>query len=163
MISVLYLGIEGIIVAQGARTGPQCKVLQTAQAPHSKLLDDIAGVIATLPRVVVVLNGWSIVDIGYRNVLSMLPTALASKTVGATIPGNRMHRRVSEHRTRADILRADIRRRDPASVTILDASKAAIPFEFASRALLVSRAPATVDPELAAKVTRLLTSDLDTP
>lgn len=157
MTSILYLGVEGIVLARGSRTGSQSKTLKPAQPPHSELLNLITDVIATLPSVVVVLNGWAIVDLGYRNVLGMLPKALASRTVGATMPGNRLHRHVYYHRTRADILRADVRRRDPAGMTIVDASRAAIPFEYVSRAVFVGCAPKKISPELTANVIRLLT------
>nr|WP_254224141.1 hypothetical protein [Burkholderia multivorans] len=60
-------------------------------------------------------------------------------TIGATMPGNRSHRR-STTASRIEILRADIRRRCPARLAIVDASPYAVPYEYLTQSVHVARA-----------------------
>jgi len=84
---------------------------------------------------------------------------LACKTIGATLPGNRTHRRPIELQSRADILRSDIARRNPQRVAIVDAFSSAIPFEYLSRSLNVSASFSGDIDSFCSKLLRLLISD----
>jgi hypothetical protein len=136
MDSVLYLGVEGVLFDRGAIALPAHEVV--AACDH-RLLEAITEAVIGNPALAVVLNGWWVADVGYRSVLQLLPPQLANKTVGATMPGNRMHRRPSPATARADLLREDVRRRNPTYLTIVDASRAAIPVEYLWRSILVTR------------------------
>ncbi|WP_075583523.1 MULTISPECIES: HAD domain-containing protein [Caballeronia] len=138
MSSVLYLGVEGVVFPR--RTRPQvARDSSASRRPptNSELLDELSAIAEAASNLQVVLNGSYVVDIGYRRILSLLPHGLASRTVGATTSGNRLHRK-NDLRKRADVLRADVGRRNPHTLTIVDASRSAIPIEYLCRSVLVA-------------------------
>ncbi|MEA3102735.1 HAD domain-containing protein [Caballeronia mineralivorans] len=136
MASVIYLGVEGVLFA---RRCPAHIPRYHLEAPHADplpLLERISGIADEHQNLSIVINSWWVVDYGYRSVLNLLPDAIARRTIGATIQGNRVHRRVVRL-PRVDILRADIKRRHPSSLVIVDASSSAIPFEYLSESVLI--------------------------
>ncbi|MDQ0627147.1 hypothetical protein [Paraburkholderia graminis] len=157
MNSVLYLGVTGIVFAQIRRSKSRAPMI--AVAADSELITGIAAAV-TAASVVVVLNDWAVVDVGYRQILTLLPATLASRTIGATIPGNRLHRNPQDRRSRVDILRADIRRREPERLTIVDASSGAVPFEYRSRSIIIERGRQTSATQVVGDITRLLRTDI---
>jgi hypothetical protein len=111
------------------------------------------------PDILIVLNSWWVADYGYRRVFQLLPDEIACKTIGSTMPGNRKHRRPADPRTRADILRLDITRRNPPRVTIVDAFRSAIPFEYMLRAVTVKPNPSANVDRFRTELDNLLISD----
>ncbi|MGT2469321.1 HAD domain-containing protein [Paraburkholderia terrae] len=160
MSSILYLGVEGVLFPRPSHRIPRYRLENPLQASMPGLLPSIAQIVATLPDISIVLNSWWVVDFGYRHLVQLLPEELASRTIGATTPGNRMHRRGFERQTRVDLLRADIRRRSPDHLTIVDASSGAIPFEYASRAVLVPELRPSLIENVSNEILRLLTSEI---
>ncbi|MFM0499047.1 HAD domain-containing protein [Paraburkholderia caffeinilytica] len=137
MTSILYLGVEGVLFPRRSQRIPHYQLENPGAAYEFGLSRNIAQIVMTRPELAIVLNSWWVADFGYRRLVQMLPDEIASRTIGATTPGNRMHRREPGQQTRLDFLRADIHRRCPESLTIVDASRTAIPFEYASRTVLV--------------------------
>ncbi|SFT95571.1 HAD domain-containing protein [Paraburkholderia aspalathi] len=138
MVQVMYLGVEGVLFENRPTNvrfqRPQLGTLHLKPLP---LLTTISRLIAGQPDLSVVLNSRLIADYGYRSIINMLPEPIARNTIGATIPGNRVHRRDATT-SRADLLRADIRRRCPNHLVIVDASSYAIPYEYLPMAVHVN-------------------------
>jgi hypothetical protein len=106
----------------------------------------------------IVLNSWLVVDYGFRRLLRMLPVGIAQKTIGATVSGNRLHSRSTPYRARAELLREDVARRKPAQITIVDASRSAIPTELLHRSICVSEPDIQCPAEFAAILRSLIDS-----
>jgi hypothetical protein len=134
MNPLLYLGVEGVLFARRESAASPRHGSQHPPQPGILMLPIVAAVLEH-PDISIVLNSWWVADYGYRRVFQLLPDEIACKTIGATMPGNRKHRRPAEPRTRADMLRLDIARRNPPRVTIVDAFRSAIPFEYMPRAV----------------------------
>jgi hypothetical protein len=137
MTSILYLGVEGVLFPRSSQAVPRYQRENIEAHIELGLLRNIAEIVSHTAELSIVLNSWWVSVYGYRRLVAMLPEEMSSRTIGATTPGNRLHRKPSGQQTRLDILRADIRRRSPDNVTIVDASRSAIPFEYTSRAVLV--------------------------
>ena len=157
MAQVMYLGIEGVLFAhRPADIRPRCCQHQPPRVTPLPLLPAISRLLAGLPNVCVVINSRWVCDVGYRNLLSLLPDEIARTTIGATMPGNRSHRR-STTASRIDILRADIRRRCPARLAIVDASPYAVPYEYLAQAVHVTKAMGTREiAEIVDRIVQLL-------
>jgi hypothetical protein len=69
-----------------------------------------------------------------------MPLELAQKTIGATMRGNRAHRRSYSTQRKVDLLRSDIARRNPQRLTIIDGDPMTIPFEYIERSITVGMA-----------------------
>jgi hypothetical protein len=136
MTSVLYLGVEGILFSNHPST-PLLRHQFDKRPPQGLLVPVIITALREHPDVSIVLNSWWVADYGYRTTFCLLPGEIARKTIGATMPGNRKHRHAADVRTHLDILRSDITRRNPPRVTIVDAVRSAIPFEYMRRAVAV--------------------------
>lgn len=161
MNSLLYLGLEGVLFANRRRP-PLSHGDAERAAKQSVLVLPIINAVQTIFDVSIVLNSWWVADYGYRSIFQLLPDELACKTIGATMPGNRTHRRPIELQARADILRSDIARRNPHRVAIVDAFSSAIPFEYLSRSLNVSASFSGNIDSFSSKFFRLLVSDQPT-
>ncbi|MBO2985837.1 hypothetical protein J6349_18935 [Burkholderia pseudomallei] len=161
MAQVMYLGIEGVLFAhRPADFRPPRRQHQPPRVAPLPLLPAISRLLAGLPNVSVVINSRWVCDVGYRNLLSLLPDEIACTTVGATMPGNRSHRR-STTASRIDILRADIRRRCPARLAIVDASRYAVPYEYLAQAVHVTKAMGTREiAEIVDRIVQLLDADV---
>ena len=158
MTSLLYLGVEGILFSNHPSTPPLRHQFDKLPA-QGLLVPVIITALREHPDVSIVLNSWWVADYGYRTTFSLLPDEIACKTIGATMPGNRKHRYAADVRTRVDILRSDIARRNPPRVTIVDAIRSAIPFEYGPRAVAVtSRLFTNIDGFLS-ELRRLLNTD----
>ncbi|MEM5448879.1 hypothetical protein [Paraburkholderia guartelaensis] len=132
---LLYLGLDGVVLARRSLTRIPLYQLENPHIEQLPLLEPLT-LIAEHYDFHVVLNDWLVADLGYRTVLSLLPAPIVRKTIGATMRGNRAHRRhVSV--TRKDLLRADIGRRNPLRFLIVDARASAIPFEHKHQAMLI--------------------------
>lgn len=134
MKPVLYLGLERLLMPWHA-SGPAQSDNRECASALADLSRAIVEVVLKHPDLSIVLNSWWVAAYGYRRLLYALPDEIARRTVGSTTPGNRMHRVRGQPLTRAEMLRSDIARRSPDRLTILDAYKSAIPFEYLQRAL----------------------------
>jgi len=134
MNSVLYLGLEGLLIPWHA-SGPALSDKRECTSAVTDLSSTIVDALLKHPDISIVLNSWWVAAYGYRRLLYALPAEIARRTVGSTTRGNRMHRGRGQPPTRADMLRSDIARRNPEHLTILDAYRSAIPFEYLPRAL----------------------------
>ncbi|WP_245253874.1 hypothetical protein [Paraburkholderia sp. LEh10] len=160
MSSILYLGIEGVLFRDYVH---HHSLQQAPRAPLCveplPLLEPLVTIVARHDELQIVLNSWLVVDYGFRKIVHMLPGRLAMKTVGATMPGNRIHRRAIAYPTRAEMLRVDVKKRAPSQLTIVDASRSAIPPEHNDRAIWVERPDVSFMPRFSASLSRLLETD----
>ncbi|SAK74400.1 hypothetical protein AWB75_04141 [Caballeronia catudaia] len=137
MDPILYLGVEGVLFRARvcrhplAQRGNEMPCLNPLP-----LLGLISSLLETQRDLRVVLNSWWIVDYGFRRLVDSLPSSISQRTIGATIPGNRLHRKIA-YQERVDLLRADVKKRQPVELTIVDASRSAIPTEYLSRSVWV--------------------------
>lgn len=107
----------------------------------------------------IVLNSWWVVDYGYCTLLHLLPVEIAQKTIGATMRGNRTHRRSYSTQSKVDLLRSDIARRNPRRVTIVDADPMTIPFEYLERSITVGSSSSNNPARFQSALQQLLDSD----
>jgi len=73
--------------------------------------------------------------------LDLLPYSLRHRVIGATVPGNRMlcRRRHIEPNGRCTCLAADVQRRDPAVLTVLDSDALYVPVPLRDDTVIVPR------------------------
>jgi hypothetical protein len=136
MNSILYLGAERILFPRLLRTWPS-RHPTTKSPPQSILFPCLVETVLDRADLAIVLNSWWVVDYGYCTLRRMLPLELAQRTIGATMRGNRAHRRSYSTQSKVDLLRSDIARRNPKRVTIIDADSMTIPFEYLERSITV--------------------------
>lgn len=158
MNSVLYLGLEGLLIPWHA-SGPALSDKRECTSAVTDLSSTIVDAVLKHPDISIVLNSWWVAAYGYRRLLYALPDEIARRTVGSTTRGNRMHRGRGQPPTRADMLRSDIARRNPERLTILDAYRSAIPFEYLPRALTLSTGSSLNVKTFCSQLDELLTTD----
>lgn len=158
MNSVLYLGLEGLLIPWHA-SGPAWSDKRERTSAVTDLSSTIVDAVLKHPDISIVLNSWWVAAYGYRRLLYALPDEIARRTVGSTSRGNRMHRSHGQPLTRADMLRSDIARRNPEHLAIVDAYRSAIPFEYLPRALtLPTRSSLTME-SFCSRLDELLIAD----
>jgi hypothetical protein len=150
MSSTMYLGLEGVLFARRRAARILPRELQRPHAPPLPLplLFHLSRIADDQPELTIVINSWLVPDFGYRGLMNLLPAQIASKVVGATMQGNRTHRRTPTL-PRVDLLRADISRRSPSHVVIVDSCSSAIPFEYLAQAVLVADTSEVAAPQYA--------------
>lgn len=158
-ISILYLGVEGVLLRTRARshTG-ECTARTLPRPEPLSLLEPVSTIVAHETKLKIVLNSWLVVDYGFRRLLRLLPAGIAQKAIGATISGNRLHSRPVEYRARAELLREDVARRKPTQIIIVDASRSAIPTELLHRSICVSESDIKCPAEFVATLRRFVDS-----
>lgn len=115
-MATLYLNPEGILHPPhaAAKRGDASESFAGNIALFEELL-------LSSPRTAIVLHSWYILEAGYREALSCLPNATRASVIGATLPGNRLHRYHHPVVTaRREWLRADLHRRRPPHPVLLD-------------------------------------------
>lgn len=138
-IRILYLGVEGVLFRTHTNIrATQARAHLLPSPEPLPLLEPVSAVVEHAAKLKIVLNSWLVVDYGFRRLLRLLPDGIAQKTIGATIAGNRLHSRPIAYRARADFLREDVEKRKPTQLTIVDASRSAIPTELLHRSIWVS-------------------------
>lgn len=156
---ILYLGVENVLF----RTRTHIHAIQS----HARglpppeplpLLEPVSTIVAHETNLKIVLNSWLVADYGFRRLLRMLPACIAQKAIGATIAGNRLHSRSMPYRARAELLREDVERRKPSHITIVDASRSAIPTELLHRSICVNESDIQCPAEFAATLRRFVDS-----
>lgn len=156
MVQIMYLGVEGVLFEKRApNVRFQRRHLEASHIRPLPLLSTISRLIASQPGLSVVLNSRLIADYGYRSIINLLPESIARNTIGATMPGNRVHR-CDTTASRADLLRADIKRRCPNHLVIVDASSYAIPYEYLALAVHVNTTHPRATAALADRILNLL-------
>ena len=157
MDTILYLGVEGVLFRVPAHShSGQCRARVLPSPEPLPLLEPLSTIVAHQAKLQIVLNSWLVVDYGFRRLLRMLPACIAQKTISATIGGNRLHRHPIAYRARAELLRADVERRKPTQLTIVDASRSAIPTELLHRSIWVNESDIRCPAEFSAILGRLI-------
>ncbi len=157
---ILYLGVEGVLFrahTHSHHTVP-CRARTVPSPEPLPLLEPVSAIVEHATTLRIVLNSWLVVDYGFRRLLRLLPVCIAQKAIGATISGNRLHSRPIEYRARAELLREDVARRKPTQITIVDASRSAIPTELLHRSICVSESDLRCPAEFAATLRRFVES-----
>jgi len=158
-VPILYLGIEGILFRPNTRIhSVPCHAHIIALPEPLPLLEPVSAIIERATKLNVVLNSWLVADYGFRQLVRLLPDGIAQKTIGATIAGNRLHNRPTAYRARVELLRADIERRQPTHLTIVDASRSAIPTELLHRSIWVRESDSRCPSDFAAILGRFIDS-----
>lgn len=162
MVQILYLGVEGVLFEcrYASARHPRWQH-QTPPTTPLPLLDAISRLVTGRRELAIVLNSRMVSDYGYRTIVNLLPHSIAALTIGATSPGNRLHRH-DAILSRVELLRADIRRRCPAHLVIVDASSFAIPYEYLDVAVHVAPLQARAAAVVADHILHLLTPETRT-
>jgi hypothetical protein len=159
MDAILYLGVEGVLFRVPAHShSDQCRARVLPLPEPLPLLEPLSTIVAHQTKLRIVLNSWLVVDYGFRRLLRMLPGCIAQKTIGATIGGNRLHSHPIAYCARAELLREDVERRKPTQLTIVDASRSAIPTELLHRSIWVSESDIQCPAEFSAILNRFVNS-----
>jgi hypothetical protein len=136
---VLYLAVEDVLVPRSAAPSkPSTDAYQFRDSPHATQLTDL---LTDQEHVGVVVNSVWVAYFGFRYVLDLLPYSLRHRVIGATVPGNRMlcHRRLTEINSRCACLAADVRRREPALLTVLESDARHVPVPLRDDTVIVPR------------------------
>jgi len=158
----MYLGLEGVVFAKRDSVRQSRSALAAQCVEPLPLLQTLAAIVSKQADLAIVLNSWLVADYGYRTILNHLPKEIARMTVGATMQGNRAHRR-RVTLPRVEILRSDISRRMPASMVILESVPSAIPYEYLEQAVIVDGTSEEAQAIVAEKIVRLLSANTDEP
>jgi hypothetical protein len=158
MNSILYLGAERLLFPRLLRSSPPSQPARE-HSSQSILFACLVENVLDRPDLAIVLNSWLIADYGYCTLRRLLPLELAQKTIGATMRGNRAHRKSYSAQSKIDLLRSDIARRNPQRVTIVDGERMSIPFEYLDRSIAVGSTSLSNLDKLSVALRRLLDSD----
>lgn len=158
-IPILYLGVEGVLFRTRTHSHTIQSRAHVLPSPDPlPLLEPVSTIVARETNLGIVLNSWLVADYGFRRLLRMLPACIAQKAIGATISGNRLHSRSMPYRARAELLREDVERRKPAQITIVDASRSAIPTELLDRSICVKESDLRCPAEFSEMLSRFIDS-----
>ncbi|MFM0515007.1 HAD domain-containing protein [Paraburkholderia sp. RL17-373-BIF-A] len=158
MNSILYLGAERLLFPRLLRSSPPRQPARESSS-QSILFACLIETVLDRPDLAIVLNSWLVVDYGYCTLRRLLPLELAQKTIGATMRGNRAHRRSYTTQSKIDLLRSDIARRNPQRVTIIDGERMSIPFEYLGRSIAVGSTSTSSLDRFQSRLQQLLDSD----
>lgn len=136
MNSILYLGAERLLFPRLLRASLPSQPARE-RSSQSILFACLVETVLDRPDLAIVLNSWLVADYGYCTLRRLMPLELAQMTIGATMRGNRAHRRSYSTQRKVDLLRSDIARRNPQRVTIIDGDAMTIPFEYMERSITV--------------------------
>lgn len=153
----MYLGLEGVVFARHSsiRRSHAEQYFETLPLLHA-----LARIASKQTDFAIVLNSWLVVDFGYRSILNQLPEELARRTIGATMQGNRTHRR-DITLPRVEILRGDILRRRLIRFAIVESVLSAIPYEHLEQSIVVDGTSDDEQAEVAEKISQLLSANMD--
>ncbi|WP_424065326.1 HAD domain-containing protein [Paraburkholderia sp.] len=135
---IFYLAVEGVLVPRGAVFHKLLPgdVHRFRESPHASQL---SALVVDQEHVGVVVNSAWVSSLGFRCVLDFLPYPLRHRVIGATVPGNRMLRCRWQTNTfgRCGWLAADVERREPAQLTVLESDARQVPVPLRDRAVIV--------------------------
>jgi hypothetical protein len=138
--SILYVTVEGVLVPSATYL---CQLSDSEScslkaSEHVKQLEDL---VAHYEQFGIVLNSSLIVQLGFRAIWQLFPSALRGRIVGATVPGNRLVRRGSFGRQtgRRTLLSADVERRQPEQLAVLEQDARCVPVPLRDRTVIVPK------------------------
>ncbi|SAL43345.1 hypothetical protein AWB64_04599 [Caballeronia sordidicola] len=131
--SVLYLAIEGLLVPLSSSMSSARDGTLKATGIHIQRLEYMLDEADTK----VVVNSALVQTVGYRATLGLLSDGIRHRTIGATIPGNRLlGNRTGKRVDRHGWLEDDMERRQADHIAILDHDFRYIPTQFRHVALI---------------------------
>lgn len=138
--SILYLTVEGVLVpsATDSRRISDGECCSLKGGEHVERLEDL---LAQNEHFGVVLNSSLILQLGFRAILQLFPSALRGRIVGATVPGNRVIRRCRFVRQcgRRTLLSADVERRQPEQLAVIEQDARCVPVPLRDRTVIVPK------------------------
>ncbi|WP_321854677.1 HAD domain-containing protein [Paraburkholderia tropica] len=158
----MYLGLEGVIFAKCDSIRHSRIELANQRLEPLPLLQTLAAIVSDQAELAIVLNSWLIADYSYRSILDYLPKEISLRTIGATMQGNRAHRR-RVTLPRVEILRGDISRRQPTHFVIVESAPSAIPYEHLEQSVIVEGLTAEAQAKAAESIARLLSVNAGEP
>jgi hypothetical protein len=135
---LLYLTVEGVVVPSNM---PRSRLSSAGSRcwRESRHLNDLADMVGPMEELDIVLNSDWLPELGMRTVMNILPRSLHSRIVGTTVPGNRIIRRcrLSAEPGRRARLDADVCRRQPLEITVLECDARCVPIPLRDDAVVV--------------------------
>lgn len=138
--SILYMAVEGVLVPSATHScrisdGESCSL---KDGEHVERLEDL---LAHNEHFGIVLNSSLIIQLGFRAILQLFPSALRGRIVGATIPGNRLIRqcRFGRQTGRLTLLSGDVERRQPEQLAVLEQDARCVPVPLRDRTVIVPK------------------------
>lgn len=136
--SILYVTVEGVLVPSAAslRRISDRESCSLKAGEHVGRLEEL---LAHNEQLGIVLNSSLIVQFGFRAIWQLFPSALRGRIVGATVPGNRLVRRCRFGRQtgRCTLLSADVERRQPEQLAVLEQDARCVPVPLRDRTVIV--------------------------
>ncbi|MFM0412088.1 HAD domain-containing protein [Paraburkholderia dipogonis] len=105
-------------------------------SPHVARL---SAMLTAEPHIDIVLTSSWVGIAGFRFVLGILPDSIRRLVVGATVPGNKVLRRQLKGSSgKSEWLAADVRRREPQIMTVLESDARHVPTPLRDEAVIVT-------------------------
>lgn len=136
--SILYVTVEGVLVPSAASVrrlvDGESSSLEAGE--HVERLEDL---LAHNEDFGIVLNSSLIIQLGFRAIWQLFPSALRGRIIGATVPGNRLVRRCRFGRQsgRRTLLSSDVERRQPEQLAVLEQDPRFVPVPLRDRTVIV--------------------------
>lgn len=136
---LLYLTVEGVVVPPTVSTG-QLSGADSFRWREKKHLAELADIVGPMEWLGIVLHSDRLLEWGIRPVMGILPQTVRGRIVGGTIHGNRLIHRGKLPATpgRRARLDADVRRRQPDGLTVLECDARYVPVPLRDDAVIVS-------------------------
>jgi hypothetical protein len=137
---ILYLAVEGVLIPREIAASYSLAA-SYCDSDDSKHFARLVEILAHNEQVGVVLNSTLVAKLGFHSLIQLFPRQLRYRVVGATVPGNRAigRFRFALPSGRGSWLTADVERRKPEELTILEQNPYCVPVPFRDRAVIVSR------------------------
>lgn len=136
---ILYLPIEGVLVPESdmPRRADQVDAMCLCERSHvHRLANSLAN-----GQHFVIINSVAVARFGFRRVFDVLPYSLQQRVVGATVPGNRLHR--LQHKalqaSRSCWLERDVQRRKPLHIIVIESDARYVPVALRGHAVMLPR------------------------
>ncbi|MDR5879421.1 hypothetical protein [Caballeronia sp. LZ032] len=135
---MLYLTVEGVVVPRTV-TRTQLTGAEPCRWSECRHLAYLADMVEPLEQLGIVLNSAWLPALGMQTVAGILPQRLRNLVVGATARGNRVIRRgkLPAAAGRREHLDADVRRRQPRQLTVLECDACSVPIPLRNDAVIV--------------------------
>ncbi|WP_408115703.1 HAD domain-containing protein [Caballeronia grimmiae] len=146
---MLFLTVEGVVVPR-TLTRTRIAAADACRWSEYRHMTYLADMVEPIERLGVVLNSAWVPLLGMRTVTSILPHRLRDRVVGATTHGNRVIRRgqLCPAKGRRDYLDADVRRRQPRHLTVLECDACSVPIPLRNDAVIVPQGLWVATPDL---------------
>lgn len=135
---VLYLTVEGVVVPRTV-TRTQLAAAEPCRWSECRHLTYLADMVEPLEQVGIVLNSVWLPALDMKTISDILPQRLRNRVIGATARGNRVLRRGKLHAAvgRREHLDADVQRRQPRQLIVLECDACSVPVPLRSNAVIV--------------------------